>query len=88
MLQLFSHNDYYFLDPSSTLSYVMLYVDVHFGFGRKRIFDPFSISTSMGESIVARKVYKGCVVSIFHRKILLDLIELDMVDCYIILGMD
>ena len=37
---------------------------------------------------MARKVYKNCPVSILHRVIPCDLVELDMVDFYVILGMD
>ena len=42
----------------------------------------------MGDSIVAQKVYKKCPVIVVHRVLLADLIELDMVDFDVILGMD
>ena len=41
MLKLFSCDMYYLLDLGSTLSYVIAFVAVHFGFGPKFIFDPF-----------------------------------------------
>ena len=42
----------------------------------------------MGDSIVAHKVYKKYPVTVLHRVLLADLIELDMVDFDVILGMD
>lgn len=64
------------------------YMSIYVGFGPECIFDPFSMSTPMGDSIVCIKVYKGCVVSIYRRETLVDLIELDMVDFNVISGMD
>ena len=49
---------------------------------------PFSISTPVGESVVARTVYRNCLISVFHKIIPCDLIELDMDDFNVILGMD
>ncbi|KAF3666398.1 hypothetical protein FXO38_09090 [Capsicum annuum] len=71
---------------SSTLSYVTPYVAVHFSFSPESISDPYSICTPVGESIIATKVYRHCVVSILHRETLVDLIELDMLDFHVILG--
>lgn len=88
MLQIFSHDVYCFLDLDSTLSYVTPYVAVHFDFCPESIFDPFFVSTIVGEPIAARKVYRGCVVFIFQREVLVDLIELDIMGFYVILRMD
>lgn len=63
------------------------YVVVHLDFGPKTIFETFSISTSVGDSIEARKSYRGCTVSIFHRVTLVGLVELDMVDFDDIFGL-
>lgn len=52
------------------------------------ISDPFSISNPVGEYIISRTVYRDRVVSIYHRETLVDLIELDMVDFDVILGLD
>ncbi|PHT93722.1 Callose synthase 1 [Capsicum annuum] len=79
---------YCLLDPGVTLSYMTPFVVVHFGFGPECISDPFFVSNSVGESVVTRRVYMGCVVSIGDRETLVDLIQLDMVDFDIILGMD
>ncbi|XP_070034824.1 uncharacterized protein [Nicotiana tomentosiformis] len=42
----------------------------------------------LGESIVAAKVYRGCVVTVRGRDTVADLIELGMVDFDVIMGMD
>lgn len=52
------------------------------------IFEPFYVSIFVADSIIARRVYSGCVIFICGRKTLIDLIKLDMVDFKIILGMD
>lgn len=62
-----------------------LFVDVHFIFGPECILDPFSFLAKVGDSVVTKRVYRGCVVS-FSRKTFVDLIELDMVDFDVILG--
>lgn len=71
---------YYLIDLGSTLFYVTLFMDVHFGFGPEYILDPFSISTPASNLVVARRVYRGCVVSVGGREMLVDLFELDMLD--------
>lgn len=43
-------------------------------------------STSMGDYIMARMIYKCCVVFIFHRETLVDPIQLDTIDFDVILG--
>lgn len=88
MLHLFSHNVYYFFEIGSTLLCVTPYVAMYFGFGPKNISHPFLVSTPVGHSIVSRKIFEAFVLSIFHREILVDLVELDMVDFNFILGMD
>ena len=64
------------------------YVAVGFGFEPSVISKPFSIFTPVGDSIVVRRVYRGCVVTVGSQDTLIDLIELDMVAFDAILGMD
>lgn len=66
MLHIFSHDIYMLIDPRSTLSYVTPYMVEKFCFEPENIFEPFSVVTSVGESIVAIKVYRNFVVSIYH----------------------
>lgn len=65
-----------------------LYVAISFDFGPKNISVPFSISTHIGNFIMARRFYKNCTVYIFHRDSVADLAELDMIDFDVILGID
>lgn len=76
---------YVLLNPRSTLSYVTLYIAIHFSFGHGCISDSFSAITLMDESIMVRKVYRSFVVSICGKDTLVDLKELDMLDFGVIL---
>lgn len=87
MYKLFSHDVYCQLDPGSTLFYMPPYVDIHFGFDIQCISDPFSMSTPVGDSIMDKSVYTGCVMLVYSRDTLVDLIELYMLDFDMILGM-
>lgn len=58
---------------------------VYFGFCPECIFDPFLGYTSMVDSIIAKRIYRGCVETIIHKDTLVDLIELDMLDFNVIL---
>ena len=46
------------------------------------------MSTPVGDSILSKEIYRGCVVPICGREILVDLIAFDMVDFNIIFEMD
>ena len=65
-----------------------LFVVVYFGFDPEVILDPFSISTPVSDFVVAKRVYRGCVVSVGSKETLVDLFELDMVDFDVIMRMD
>ena len=47
-----------------------------------------SIVTPVGESVVAKRVYKNCPIMLLNRVSYVDLVELDKFDFDIILGMD
>ncbi|XP_070045370.1 uncharacterized protein [Nicotiana tomentosiformis] len=81
------HDVYAFIDPGSTLSYVTPYVAMKFGIEPK-LYESFSVSTSNGESIMAVRVYRDCVVMVRCRKTMVDLIELGKVNFDVIIGMD
>ncbi|XP_070054504.1 uncharacterized protein [Nicotiana tomentosiformis] len=83
-----SHDVYALIDPESSLSYVTLYVDTSFGIEPEQLHEPFSISTPIGESIMAARVYRDCVVTVYGRDTMADLIELGMIDFDVIMGMD
>ena len=79
---------YALLDPGSSFSYVTPLIAVNFEMSPEIIPEPILVSTPVGDSIVVQKVYKKCPVTVLHRVLLADLIELDMVDFDVILGMD
>ncbi|XP_070036112.1 uncharacterized protein [Nicotiana tomentosiformis] len=83
-----SHDVYALINPGSTLSYVTLYVAIEFGIESEQLHEPFSVSTPVGEFILAARVYWGCVVTVCGRDTVVDLIELGMVDFDVIMGMN
>ena len=54
----------------------------------KNFCEPFYVSAPIGELILAKQVYRNCVIYINHKDTMADLVELDMVDFDVILGMD
>ncbi|KAH0646574.1 hypothetical protein KY284_034458 [Solanum tuberosum] len=76
------------LHPGASLSFVTPYVSMNFDVLPEKLCEPFSVSTPVGESILAERVYRDCVISINHKSTMADLVELDMVDFDVILGMD
>ena len=76
------------LDPGASLSFVTPYVANKFDVLPERLCEPFCVSTPVGESILAERFYRDCVISINHKDTMADLVELDMVDFDVILGMD
>lgn len=87
-LSIFSHKVYALIDPGSTLSYFTPLVARKLGRTSKLLNKPLAVSTPTGESIIARRVYCDCIVTICDRDTLADLIELEMVEFDVIMGMD
>ena len=48
----------------------------------------FMVTTPVGESVVEKSVYRNCSIIFSNRVSQIELVELDMVDFYIILAMD
>ncbi|KAH0739576.1 hypothetical protein KY290_038281 [Solanum tuberosum] len=88
MIQVFNFDVYALLDPGASLSFVTPYVAVNFEILPKKLSGPFSVSTPVGESILAERVYRDCTVFVNHKSTIADLVELDIVDFDVILGMD
>ncbi|XP_070015079.1 uncharacterized protein [Nicotiana sylvestris] len=61
---------------------------MEFGIKPYQLHEPFSVSTPIGESIMAARVYRGCVVTVHGRDTMANLIELGMVDFDVIMRMD
>ncbi|XP_070003090.1 uncharacterized protein [Nicotiana sylvestris] len=79
---------YALIDPGSSLSYVTPFIASSFGVEPKHLHESFSVSTSVGDSITAARVYRNYVVTVCGRATTADLIELGMVDFDVIMGMD
>ncbi|XP_070046833.1 uncharacterized protein [Nicotiana tomentosiformis] len=54
----------------------------------KQLHELFSVSTPVGESIMAARVYRDCFVTVHGRDTMANLIELGIVDFDLIMGMD
>lgn len=48
----------------------------------------FMVSKLIGEAIVARRVYRGCMIEIINCQTSVDLVELEMVNFDVIMTMD
>ncbi|XP_070010562.1 uncharacterized protein [Nicotiana sylvestris] len=88
MLTIFTFDVYALIDPGSTLSYVTPYIAKNFGIEPEKLCEPFEVSTLVGKSVIARCIYKGCPVKVHHRLTVADLVELEMLDFDVIMGMD
>ncbi|XP_070013778.1 uncharacterized protein [Nicotiana sylvestris] len=83
-----SHNAYAIMDPGSTFSYVTPYFAINLGLEPEQLSELFLVSTPVGESVKVTRVYRGCIVLVQGRNTKADLIELEMVDFDVIMGMD
>nr|XP_033514566.1 uncharacterized protein LOC117279184 [Nicotiana tomentosiformis] len=72
----------------STFSYVTPYFAINLELEPEQLSEPFLVSTPVGESVEATRVYRGCIVSVQGRSTEANLIELEMVDFDVIMGMD
>ncbi|XP_070057007.1 uncharacterized protein [Nicotiana tomentosiformis] len=88
MLTVFTFDVYALMDPGSTLSYVTPYLAKKFGIEPKKLYEPFEVSTPVGELVIARCIYRGCPIKVYHRLPVADLVELEMVDFDVIIGME
>nr|XP_009792465.1 PREDICTED: uncharacterized protein LOC104239518 [Nicotiana sylvestris] len=79
---------YAIIDPGSSLSYVTPFIASSFVVEPEQLHEPFSVSTPVGDSITTTRVYRNCVVMVCGRATTTDLIELEMVDFDVIMGMD
>ncbi|XP_070006791.1 uncharacterized protein [Nicotiana sylvestris] len=79
---------YALIDPGSSLSYVTPFIVSSFGVEPKQLHESFPVSTPVGDSITAARVYRNCVVTVCGRATTANLIELGMVDFDVIMGMD
>ena len=70
------------------MSFVTPYIAVQFSVSPETLSEPFSVSTPVGDPVIARRVYRNCPVTVSQKVTSADLVELEMVDFDVILGMD
>lgn len=73
--------------PDATLSLVTPYVAMKFDI-LSYVLDSFSFSTVIGDSIVAKRIYRKCLISLSLRVTRVDLVELHILEFDVILGID
>ncbi|XP_070054414.1 uncharacterized protein [Nicotiana tomentosiformis] len=61
---------------------------MEFGIESEQLHESFSVSTPVGESIVAARIYRDCVSTVRGRDTMVDFIELEMVEFDVIIRMD
>ena len=52
------------------------------------LIEPFEVATPVGDFVIATRVYRNCSVVIYSHRTVGDLIELNMIEFDIIMGMD
>ena len=86
MLQVFSINVYDLLDSSATLLFINPLVSRELNMLPAVLMVPFSVTTFIGDAVMARRVFRSFLISLTHKFTLVELVELDMVDFDVILG--
>ena len=76
------------LYPEAHLSFVTPYVANHFEVFPKKHCEPFYVSNSVGESILAEIVYPDCPIFINQKNTITDLVKFEIVDFDVILDID
>ena len=76
MIKVLSFDVYAFLDPGVSLSFVTPYVANEFEVFLRNFVNPFFLSTHVGESILAERVYRDCPVSTNNKITMAELVEL------------
>ncbi|MCF6818978.1 hypothetical protein L3H38_11060, partial [Corynebacterium sp. MC-19] len=82
-----SRDMYALIDPGSTLSFISPLVACTINMPSEPI-EPVEVATPVGNSIIVNRVYKSCPVRVCDHSTQADLIELDMTDFDVIIGMD
>ena len=88
MLKIFFINIYGLLYPGATLSLLTPLVFMKFNVLPDVLIEPFSLITPVSDSIVAKRVYRSCPILLTNRITLVYLVELDILEFDVILGMN
>lgn len=77
---------YALLDPGAILSFETPYIAVKFNVSLENLSERFSLSTPVGDPMIATRVYINFPVTIFEKVTSEYLVKLEMVEFDIILG--
>ena len=88
MIKVFTFDFYALLDVGASLSFVSPYDTMNFNVLPKNLLETFNVYTHGGESILVEIVYLYCTIYVNHKRSMDDLLQLDMVDFDVILGVD
>ena len=86
-LRVFDLDVYEFLDPGDTFLFCNSLQAVQFNVSPETLSEPLSVSTPIGDPVIARRVYRNCPVIVSQKVTLADLVQLEMVDFDVIVGM-
>uniref|UniRef100_M1DMG2 Gag-pol protein n=1 Tax=Solanum tuberosum TaxID=4113 RepID=M1DMG2_SOLTU len=75
-------------DPEATLSFITPYIAVKFDVSPETLSELFSVSTLVGDPVIARWVYINCPVTISQKVTSADLVEFEIVGFDVIVGMN
>ena len=62
MLQVLSIDVYYLLDPGATFSFATPLIASMFDIFPNVLYEPFIIITPVGDSVVAKRVHRNCLI--------------------------
>ena len=78
-LRVFDLHVYALLDPGATLSCITSYIAVQFNISLETQLEHFSVSTPVGDLVIARQVFKNSPVTVSQKVSSVDLIEFDVI---------
>ena len=88
MLKVFSIDVYAFLYPGATLAFFGPIVAKKIDIFPDILNEPFTVTTPVGESIVAKRVYRKSLIMLPNRVTHVELLQLDMFDYDVFFVMD
>ena len=88
ILPIDSQNAHVLFDSGATYFFISTFFATTLGRDPSPLGEFLIVATPMGHSLLANSVYKSCEILLEGKSFMADLIELDMVDFDVILGMD
>lgn len=88
MLEIFIINVCALLDPGDTLSFGTHLLSMKFDILYNILIEPFSVTTFVGNSVIAKRVYKEYPIMFSNRVTMVVLVEHNIIDFDVTLVMD